>query len=208
MRRDRLFFSLYLVFVIVRVLKRLPRWRRILSLSRRHDSLEDFTKIQEVTCASLILRARRVEASLKSRPWPIDIRERGKEKERSVSSLLLLEKKKKSKYLGERACEIGKRLLSRRGYCRQKIVHTFKVTRVSCGFKRLSRLTLSPEQFKLVLFPLVCVSVCECVGHIFARYFGERRLSEIERELRKKEFIQSILLMYNNIIDAKGGIEL
>lgn len=30
-----------------------------------------------------------------------------------------------------------------------KIARTFKVTRVSRGFKRLSRLTLNPEQFQL-----------------------------------------------------------
>lgn len=31
----------------------------------------------------------------------------------------------------------------------EKIARTFKVTRVSRGFKRLSRLTLNPEQFQL-----------------------------------------------------------
>lgn len=50
--------------------------------------------------------------------------------------------------LGE-SRKIGERL-TYRGYRRRKIVCTFKVTRVSRSFKRLSRLTLSPGQFKLL----------------------------------------------------------
>lgn len=94
-RADRFSFHLYLAFVIVRVLKRLPRWRRILSLSRGHDSSKDFTKIQEVTCASLILRAGEWK-----RLWNLgggrSISERGRERE-SVLSRPLLEKKRKNK---------------------------------------------------------------------------------------------------------------
>lgn len=169
-RADRFSSHLYLAFVIVRVLKRHPRWRRILSLSRGHDGSKDFTKIQELTCASLILRAGEWK-----RLWNLDcgrsISERGRERERACWVSLCLKKKKRQKKIkvlsfGERICEIGE-LLSCRGYRRWKIVHTFQATRVSRGFKRLSRLTLSPGQFKLLLFLRVCV------GHIFAWYLAK-----------------------------------
>lgn len=103
------------------------------------------------------------------------LRKRGRRRDLCRVSFCLKrgkKKVKKSEHLPlKKGLEIGKRLLSCRGYRRQKIVHTFKVTRVSCGFKRLSRLTLSPEQFKLVLFSLVCM--CER-GTYFCKVFWRK----------------------------------
>lgn len=106
------------------------------------------------------------------------LKERKRERDRVESPFAWKKEKNKknqSAFLWRKDLRDRWKLLSCRGYRRRKIVHTFKATRVSRGFKRLSRLTLSPEQFKLLLFLRVCVGV----GHIFARYFGERRLSEL-----------------------------
>jgi len=127
---------------------------------------------------------RRREISAAAR---IDIRKRGRESAEVFHRLYGQKKERREKKrrgrknrsasLSGRVRGIGERL-PYRGYRRRKIVRTFKVTRVSRGFKRLSRLTLSPEQFKLLAAPARGGSARSLRGGV-----GRGLYSEVETEI-------------------------